>query len=107
MPQYTQYISAQIVDQRSSRAWLIDNVLSPALELLDPEANSWTCVSSIAIDCLKLLMNLFGRASILPKKPDYRSLLEFVHLMSKEAVNGSQTERVDDRGAQSASSMNK
>jgi hypothetical protein len=73
MPQYTVYIGVQIVDRRPSRAWLIGNVLSPALELLDPEVTTCECVSSIAIDYRKALMNLFGQESFLPEKLDHCS----------------------------------
>jgi hypothetical protein len=98
MPPYAQYISVQITDRRSSRALLIDIVVSPALEVLDREVNTWECLDSIAIDCLKPLVNLFGQASFLPEKLDHRSLLEFAHLTLKDAVNGSQTDRVDGQG---------
>jgi hypothetical protein len=96
MLQYTVYSSVQIVDRRSCRVWLIDSVLSPPLELLDPEVNTWMCMSSIAMDLLKPLMNLFGQASFLPDRLDHCSLLEFAHLTLKDIVNGSQTGRVDD-----------
>jgi hypothetical protein len=78
--------------------WLIDNVLSLAPELLNPEVSTWECVSSIAIDCLKPLMNSSGQAPFPPEKPDRRSLLKFARLMLKDVVNGPQTDRVDEQG---------
>jgi hypothetical protein len=60
-------ISVQIVDRWSSRVWLIDDGISPAPELLNSEANTWECVSVIAIDPLKPLINFFW-PSILPSR---------------------------------------
>jgi hypothetical protein len=105
MPQYTQCISIQIVDPWSPRAWLIDNIFSPAFELLGPEENTWECVGSIAIDCPNPLINLFDQASFVPEKLDHRWLLEFAHLTLNDAVNGFQTDRVDNEVGKSGSNQ--
>jgi hypothetical protein len=61
-------------DRQSSRAWLIDNVLLSALELLDPEVDTWECLSSIARDSLKPHMKLVGPASFLPEEREETDL---------------------------------
>jgi hypothetical protein len=105
MLEHAQYIGVQIVDRRSSLVSLIDNLISSAPELLDPVIDAWKCVSSIAIDCLSSLMNLFGWAFFLPEKLDHRSLLEFAHLALEDVKDSSHPIKGDHQGDREGTSQ--
>jgi hypothetical protein len=66
-------------------------MFSLALELPDPEVDTWKCTSNITKDCLQSVINCLGEGSSLPEKLNHILLLELADLMLKDLPNGFQT----------------
>jgi hypothetical protein len=79
--------------------------LLSALELLDPEINTWECIGNVIMDCLKSGMNSLRQASFLPEKLDHRLLLVFPDVTLRDVKAGSQTTKIDVEGDKEQSKL--